>query len=797
MKKCKCSHCQLEFDETSMISAPDGDKFCCSGCKNVYEILRSSGLEEFYERLGKNTLSPAKESENFDDSARDIYRDFIKKDGEFSKISLVIEDIHCFACIWLVEKVLFGTNGVLEAGVNAANNKALIVWDESQVSLNEILRRLNSVGYKAHPYDAEGEEARLSAKRREFYAKLLVGIFCTMNIMWIAIAQYSGYFSGIRADVKAILNFAEFVLATPVLFYTGGAFFAGALTALKGRTPNMDLLVATGASLAYIYSVYAMFSRSGEVYFDSVAMIITFVFIGKFLEILSKKRAADSIDGLNHMLLGDVSVLKDGEILQINPQAVSIKDKIVLRAGQRALIDGFIARGEASFDASSISGESAPVWLGAGDEVKSGLICLDGRVIYEASANFENSFLSKIVTLLQNASLKKPRIEQLANKISSKFSLGIICVALVTFTFWYIKGGFENALIVAISVIVIACPCALALATPVGTLVALGVGLKKAVIFKEAAMIETLANCDTVVFDKTGTLSTGKLCVSKFINFSDIDTNVIFSLAGASKHPVSVGVAKFLASNDAKALELSDVKEIAAKGVSAKFKGKILVAGSENFMRELGIDISHSKSDKTSYYVAFEGVLAAKFELSDELKNDAKSCVKELKAMGLKTYMLTGDNQNVAKEVADALGIADFKASCLPDEKARFIKNLQQNGSKIVMVGDGINDTLALSLAQIAVCMGSGADASLAKSDVVLLDDSLKSLLNAVKIARFTLGKIKQDLAFSLCYNLLTVPLAAMGYVMPLFAALSMSFSSLAVVLNSLTIRAKFKENDE
>ncbi|MCD8213129.1 MAG: cadmium-translocating P-type ATPase [Campylobacter sp.] len=792
MLKRKCSHCMLEFDENAMIIDEKGFKFCCSGCKNVYEILHSSGLGEFYERLGKNTLTPVdkRSYENLDER----YAGFIKKEGEFSKISLVVEGIRCSACVGLIEKILFNTDGILEVNFNVANDKLIVIWDETQTNLGEILRRLGSVGYDAHPYDVSRQEDELAAKRREFYVKLLVGIFCTMNIMWLAVAQYSGYFSGIRADIKAILNFAEFVLATPVLFYTGGAFFAGAKIAVKNGAANMDLLVATGASSAYIYSVYAMFSRKGETYFDSVAMIITFVFIGKFLEILSKKRAADTIDGLNYMLLGEVSVIKESKILQKSPHEINIGDKIVLQAGQRALIDGIMLDGEGSFDTSCISGESMPIDLIVGDEVKSGTICLDGRVIYEAGASFENSFLNKIINLLQNASLKKPHIEGIANKISSKFSLVIIALALITFGFWYMKFNFEAALITAISVIVIACPCALALATPVSTLVALGVGLKNRVVFKEARMIESLAKCDTVVFDKTGTLSKARLCVDKFINFKELNLDAIYSLAASSKHPVSIAVAKFLADEGAKTIPVNSVREIAARGITAKMDGKILLAGSRKFMLEQEIKVAGEIDEKSVYFVAFDGELVAKFELSDAIKDDAKECLNELKRMGLKIYMLTGDNENTAKSVAKTLDILNFEASCLPEQKAKFIHRLQKNGSKVIMVGDGLNDTLALSYANIAVCMGGGADASLEKSDVILLDDSLKSFVSGVKIARYTLRTIKQNLAFSIFYNLLTIPLAATGYIIPLFAAISMSFSSVIVVLNSLSVRAKFKD---
>ncbi|MDL0088621.1 heavy metal translocating P-type ATPase [Campylobacter gastrosuis] len=800
----KCSHCKLTFNENSMITGQNGQKFCCVGCQNVYEILHSNGLDEFYARLGKNSLNPANNiKKTTDEAIKNLYKNYVKNENGICKISLVIEGIHCSACIWLNEKALFSLNGILEVSINATNNKAVILWDDELVKLDEILNKINQIGYNAYAYDTGRNEAILEAKRREFYIKLLVGVFCVMNIMWIAIAQYSGYFLGMDKSVRDILNFAEFILATPVLFYTGGAFFRGYVVAFKSKTPNMDMLIATGASLAYIYSVWAMFSRQGEVYFDSVAMIITFVFAGKFLEILSKKRANDTIDSLSSMVISEVLVKQGEKFIQKDINEIKIGDIIALKAGDKVLIDGVITSGEASFDYSLISGESVPITLGGDMAIKSGSICLDGYVEYEARAEFKNSLLNKIITMLENANLKKPKIQTLANKISAKFSLTIIFIAILTFIFWNFFGGFgfatpflqeanslEKALIIAISVIVIACPCALALATPVSTLVGLGVGLKNKIIFKKSSIIESLAKCDVVVFDKTGTLTKGVLKVDDFS--TNFDLNVIFALANASKHPVSVAVAKFLSDKITQNVKISAVKEIAAKGVSAVYDDKILLAGSANFMRENGILINQTTTN-TAYFVAFDKKIVGTFSLSDEIRQNAKECINAFKALKMGVYMLSGDNENAVKIVADKLGIKDYKAEVLPDFKAEFIKNLQKNGHKILMVGDGINDTLAMSYAEVGVCMGSGADISLERSDVVLLSDDLSALKLSLEISRQTLKTIKQNLTFSLIYNALTIPLAVFGLIIPLFAAISMSFSSLIVILNSLNIRRKFR----
>ncbi len=756
MGKFKCAHCRGEFEREALIER-GGELFCCEGCAGVYEILNASGLGEFYERLGKTTLNPAISAKNAAQKSQEdlaaIYQNYVKNENGFNKISLIIEGIHCSACVWLNEKVLFAQKGILEVDINSVNNKALIVWDENEINLAQIFALIRSIGFEPYPYDAQAQEQRLSGQRREFYARLLVGIFCTMNIMWLAVAQYGGYFTGMRADVRSIINFAEFILATPVLFYTGSGFFRGAWMALKTKTQNMDSLIVTGTLAAYIFSIYAMFSRSGEVYFDSVAMIITFVFIGKYLEILSKKKAADTLDNLNSLNLNSVSVKNGDEITLKSAQEVRVGELVVVRVGERVLLDGVVLSGAASFDLSSLSGESAPAYLSAKDgenEIKSGSVCVDGTLVYEVGAVFSESVLARIINLLETAAAKKPKIQALADAIAARFSAAITALALATFAFWFWRTGeLSAALIVAISVVVISCPCALGLATPVSTLVALGAGFRRGILFKEARIIESLAKCDTAVFDKTGTLTSGRLRVSKFTHTDKFDPNLLFSLVSGSTHPVSRAVGEYLCANfrDLKLLELSGFESIAARGTQAKFDGKKLVGGSEKFMRELGLYDGEAVRG-TSYFFAEDGEVLAVFELEESLKDGTKECVAALKNAGMRVAMLTGDNEYAAKRVAEKLGVGETVANALPTDKAAYVEQLSQQGRNVLMIGDGINDAAALALSSVAVCMGSGAAVSIAKSDVVLMRDDPASLAAAVALARKTNPNVRQNFAF-------------------------------------------------
>ncbi len=508
MQKRRCDHCHLEFDEKVLVkdtSFNDGSKyFCCKGCQGVYHLLKSEGLDDFYEKMGDTKLNPAStdisDVEKFDLDG--FNQKYIKEKDGFNEIYLIIEGIHCSACVWLNEKVLHQKEGIVEASINQTNNKAKIVWDSDSIKLSQIILTIRSIGYNAYPYDPSMQEVQANATRRDYYSRLLVGVFTTMNIMWIAIAQYAGYFTGMKSDIKNILNFAEFVLATPTLFYTGSVYFKGAYYGIKNRYVNMDILVATGASLAYIYSIYAMFTHRGEVYFDSVTMIITFVFTGKYLEVLSKKKAVDRLDSFNSSVPTEVLIIKNSEKILLGVEEVKVGDIIEIKAGEKIVIDGVIVSGEGSFDTASLTGESNPVFLRTGDKLISGYICLDSVIRYEAMHDVHSSVLSKITSLLEDSMNKKPKIERLANIISGYFSTAILVLALGTFAFWYFGGsGFEKSLIVGISVIVIACPCALGLATPVSTLVGLGLGAKKGILFKEASFLETMAKCDVLMLD--------------------------------------------------------------------------------------------------------------------------------------------------------------------------------------------------------------------------------------------------------------------------------------------------------
>ncbi|WDL70307.1 heavy metal translocating P-type ATPase [Helicobacter winghamensis] len=796
----QCSHCHLEFDEKMLLKVPINGRdeyFCCKGCEGVYRLLHAEGLEDFYNKLGTNSLEPVKDSkQSLDsfDSTPFFERYVCQKDG-YCELALILERIHCIACVWLNEKILEKIKGIIKVNINYTSNKATLLYDPKIIKISEIIQAIRSIGYDAHAYDPRLQESYAQKEKREYYIKMVVGIFCVMNIMWIAVAQYAGYFSGITPQMRNILNFAGFALATPVMFFSGIIFWRGALSALKFKTPNMDLLVISGASLAYIYSIYASF-KGLETYFESVAMIITFVLIGKFLEVRGKKSAIDSLDKLNAQMPLSVRVIKGDVSQEVSVESVKVGDVVQVLPGDRVALDGILLSQSALCDESAINGESLPRQKSEKDSIYSGALALEIPFLYRVSKTYKESLMMQIVSLVENALNARPKIQEVANFITRHFSAVILSLAFGTFLYWEfaLNVPFDKALMVMISVIIIACPCALALATPIASLVGLGEAFKCGILFKEARFLETIAKANVLVLDKTGTLTEGKLKVKNMRKFGELESSVLVAMLEQNTHPISCGVLEFIKENynNNKNILLDKITQKSARGILAQYNGSVYLGGNLELLREQGVRIPQlDESDCSVFYFAKDTELIAQFFLQDSIKQDAQSVIAKLKAQGIHCVLLSGDHLKACESVARELGISEFYGNQSPLEKAEFIDALHTKGKIVVMVGDGINDSVALSKSDIGIAMGGGIDLAISVSDIVVLDDSMQGVLESFRLGRRTYHFILQNLGLSLVYNALTIPLAMTGFVIPLVAALSMSLSSLLVVGNSLRIKGK------
>lgn len=841
--KVHCSHCQLEYEvsELKEVKVDSGDSqegqkslyFCCNGCESVYFLLQETHLQSFYDKLTSPIAPPVHTQEN--DLLRFDTQGFAQKyihtykpqksrtslldsKKELSEVRLVISGIHCVACIWLNEKLLLQQDGIESVSINYTNNKATIIWDRDKLALSQIIALIRSIGYDAYPYDGKLQEHADMVQMREYYARVIVALFCTMNIMWVAVAQYSGYFLGIDEDSKDILNLASFVLCTPALFYSGWVFYRSSYFGLKQGFIGMDLLVAVGSTLTYVYSIYAALTRSGETYFESVSMIITFVLIGKFLEVRARKNAGDSLDKLSNLLPTSVELCKDGDMsntCHISPEEVKVGDVLLARAGEKIAVDGILLSQNAVFDTQVMSGEVLPLESKKGEEIFSGYVNLNHQILYQATREFSQSMMSSIIEIVSSSLAHRPHIQNLANSLSQYFSRTILSIAILCFLGWYFWGevGAERSLMIAISVIIIACPCALALATPIASVVGIGQAYSHNVLFRQAKFLENLAKVSVVVFDKTGTLTQGTPKVQATLLNGAYDKSELLSFVRLSKHPVALGVAEYLQGMDSQNMQILDsvllenFTQHHAQGIMANVGGdsqkgfeggadRMLVGGSLEFLSSLGFSVPEVKLGDGmvfAYGMQSRGQcqILEIFELYDKPKPHARELIESLHARGISTILLSGDREPSVRRVANELGIGQALSSLSPLQKAQWIESYKSDNpqSMVVMVGDGINDAPALSKSDVAISMGAGSDIAILSSDVIILDDGLETLDKAFEISYRTFQGIKQNIMLSIGYNILSVPLAIAGLVIPLVAALFMSVSSLIVVLNSLRLK--------
>ncbi len=838
-----CTHCKQEYPKETLKEVVDKETnetlyFCCNGCELAYSLLKECNLESFYQKLGDNVL----QTKNMQDTKQIINVDsinfmqkYIKDNNGYKEVYFTIDGVVCAACVWLNEQILSRLNGVQEVKINYTTHKAKIIFDDKLISFKEIYNQIARIGYKAIVYDPKDKESKDVKRNRIYYVKLVVAVFCTMNIMWVNVGQYSGFFMGIDSVSSNILNLASFILATPVLFFCASDFYIRAYKGLKNGVIGMEMLVITGTTLVYCYSIYAWLSNSGHTYFESVCMIILFVLSAKFLESLSQKSANDNLDKLNAILPLEAR-LENGKIISVHD--IKIGDKLLVLPGEMVACDGILYSEFGILDYSNISGESLSITKKINDELSAGSLVLEKPIIYKAQKAFEDSSISKLARLLNDSEFSTPPIATSAFKIAGKFSKIVLSIAFLSFCYYYFinSSGFEASLLIAVSVIVIACPCALALATPIASVVGLNVGFKNHIIYTKAKFLESLAKSSHVVFDKTGTLTKGDMkivAIQKIHGFQSIDSNqsnckqdsimyinqansnlesivtqhdvdILKCILQHNTHKISNTIMQFLMNMDNTSLhdipKHIDFELIAGKGFKTCINNMEFIGGSEAFMQEKNIIFDNSNMNDrdlyTHFYIACKDCIESKndykmayiFYLQDYIKDNAIDLMLFLKKHNKQVIMLSGDRESVVKDVANKLNIDEYYFSQTPLQKADYIQNLIKDNKKVVMVGDGLNDSLALKYAQVGIAMGNGSEISLQHSDIIILDDNLQTLKKSFAIAHKTLKRIHENLIMSLIYNVLAIPLAIFGFVIPLFAAAFMSLSSICVVLNSLRL---------
>lgn len=718
------------------------------------------------------------------------------------KITLKIGGMECAACSARIEKVLNRADSVNSAAVNLAAEKASVDFDENALTVGDVIAIIEKAGFSATIDEPGFQNNDRKADRRELITLIVSAVLTSPMLLAMIL-----HFLHIHSPYIDWLHngWVQFALCTPVQLVIGSKFFVGAYKSIRSKAANMDVLVVMGTMSAYIYSVYRLLSgyvftgTMGDLYFEASATVITLVLLGKYLERHARHSASNAISKLMTLTPDTAIIERNGEQISINTADIAVGDAVVLTPGSKVPVDGEIIYGSSSFDEAMLTGESMPVNKSVGDTVTGGSVCLNGSVKFKAMRVGKDTVLSNIINMVEQAQGSKAPIQKIADKVAAVFVPTVISIALLTFICRLVYSHyFESSLISAVSVLVIACPCALGLATPTAIMVGTGKGAQNGILIKGGEILEMAGKADTVVLDKTGTVTLGKPTVNEVYIADGVDERAAYSAAAAlehgSAHPIARAIYDYSKLNFGGDLpSVDDFSETSGSGVSGKISGeKYTLTSAKNIdsHSEYGEIISRFENDGNTVSVLCKnGKILMIFAVKDMIKPDSKSAVAAFKNMQIEPIMITGDNEGTAKIIADAAGIDKYIASVLPDGKANEIKRLQESGRHVIMIGDGINDAPALASADIGMAVASGTDIAMETADITLMNSSLVTAQKAVKLSRLTLRKIKQNLFWAFIYNSVLIPFAAFGFLSPVIAGAAMAFSSVSVVLNSLSLR--------
>ena len=774
----------------------------------VCSAIHDAGLEGFYDRTPENfKLAPPPEAPK--DLALydldEVQAEFVSELGKQREIHLLVEGIHCAACVWLIERALGQTPGVLEAQVNLAGKRLKVRWDNEQIKLSAILSQLGHIGYAAVPYDPDVAEGKLKQQNRALLFRMAFAGFAMMNLLWISIALYSG---AAQSEFRQLFHWVGFALATPTLFYSGYPFLRGAWTGLKQLHLTMDLPIAIGASVTYIYSVYITLSQSvvGEVYYDTLVNFMFVILVGRYLEAISKRQAISSTQRLLDLQPRGATVLRQGEDTLLPIRAIKPGELVLVKPGDRIPVDGIVDEGRSNVDESMLSGESAPVSKSSNDHVSAGTMNIDSALTIKVEGTLRDTSLGRIIHLVEEAQTSKAPIQCVADRIVPWFVTATLGFASATFIYW-LSTDFELALMAATAVLIITCPCAFGLATPMSIASASGLGARHGILVKNGAVLETLSHIDHFVFDKTGTLTEGRMQVQEITTTEEIQENDLLACAAAverfSEHSIARAIVETANSRELRLPSVSEIENRPGYGVKGKLNNDSILIGSRAWLKQHNIVMAQSFAQRADHWeaqgtscvhVAINNKAVGLIAIADTLRPDAQGLINVLRADNIRMTLLSGDRQAVADAIAKQLGGMEAIAEVLPEDKDRVIRQLQQGGAKVAMVGDGVNDAPALIRADVGIALGSGTDVSGDSADIVLMSNELDKVRLALQLSQRTLRTIRQNIGISFTYNIIMVPLAMAAFITPLVAAVSMPISSLLVIGNAARIRTLFKK---
>ncbi len=808
-----CFHCGLPVPEGSHWSVTIdavAQAMCCPGCTAVAQSIVDNHLQNFYRErssfsAGVTELVPdaLKLYDTPELSAR-----FASESPLHSEATLSIEGIRCAACVWLIEKRLSQVPGLRAANLNVATEKLQVSWDTSQCKPSDILQAVRDVGYLAYPFDPvrHGELLRKNAKT--LFRQLFVAALSMMQVMMYAVPVYMATDGTMEPAMEQLMRWSSLLLTLPAVLYSARPFFKGAWADLKQRALGMDVPVALGIGAGFIGSVVATVQGSGDVYFDSVTMFIFLLLCSRYLELLARRRAAGSLETMQHALPASAWLLKNfpasREVTLVAAAQLRRGDLILVKPGEAIAADGVIVEGDTAVDLSMLTGESQPQKRNCGEQLVGGAVNASQPIVLRIEKPSQDSALSALIRLIERAGQGKPKMAQWADQVAAWFVGALLLFAVAVFIFWSLHDA-ARAWPIAIAVLVVSCPCALSLATPSALAAATDSLLRQGVLVIQPHVLETLHRATHIVFDKTGTLTEGQPSLQQVNLFGTASRAEVLQLAATleadSAHPLARALITAAAGEnlDDEATptvfnevltELTERESFAGQGLQARLGEQIVRLGSADFVAQLvGTEVPVNETDgMIAVYMGTQQGWLARFELADALRSDARAVVDYFQAQGKQVILLSGDQQRIAQQVAHSLGIPQAIGEMLPQQKLAFVQGLQHQHAVVAMVGDGINDAAVLRAADVSFAMGSGAALAQSHADTVLLSGRLSSLTLAAGTAAKTMRVIQQNLLWATVYNLIAIPAAALGLLSPWMAGVGMSASSALVVVNALRL---------
>lgn len=796
-----CAHCRLPVPRANVASS--GPSFCCAGCRSVYEVVTGAGLASYYKERAAGRAEPVRAAsrkyEELDDPSFRAAHYRTESSGEAS-VELLLEGVHCSACLWLVERVGRVVPGVTSSRLDLSRNVVTLTWDDQRVLLSQIARGLASLGYPPHALDASASPNH-RGKDRDLLLRLGVAGAAAGNVMLMALALYSGAASGMDASYQALFRWASLLIATPTVFWCGAVFLRGGLAAVRTRTPHMDLPVSVGILTGYLGGALSTFSGSGEIYFDSVCTLIFLLLIGRYLQQSQHRRSTTQSELLLALTPRTAHLVEGASERDVPADAVPTNATVRVAAGERIPVDGLVLRGVASVDASLLTGEPMPVETGSADRVYAGTSCQSGELWLRVESSGASTRLGRLMSCVESTQRERAPIVRLADRVAGYFVLGILAVAGLTLALW-LKLDPRHAIDHTVALLVVTCPCALGMATPLAVSAALRRAAAVGILFKGGEFLEELARPGVIVFDKTGTLTAGQPALVAWLGDATLQAPVR-ALEALSGHPLARSVQRAFPETP---LIVEAFEELAQGGLAGVVDGQRIVLGSPALIADrLGalpawasrLVASHALAGRTPVLVATSAGVRAVAAFGDPIRPEAATQLSELAKLGFRFEILSGDHQAVVDGVARQLGIpiGHARGGQTPEAKLEHIRALRRSGERVIMVGDGVNDAAAMAAASVGIAVHGGAETCLRAADVFATRSGLEPVARAARGSRQALSTIRRGIAISLAYNAVGIGLSVAGLLSPLLAAIMMPLSSISVV--SLALRARTFEGNE